>query len=87
MENRGGTHQSASSPGTRSEWEPKNARVRAGVRYTVAVAFMHGGGKEKHFGERYLREPKTFSPSRKKSTRRRRPKNRCPDAGARCSAG
>ena len=33
--------------------------------YTVAVALMHGEIEEKHFGERYLRDPKLLALTKK----------------------
>ena len=45
--------------GDPDKWEPKTRETADhSMPYTVAVALIHGDVEEKHFGERYLRDPK-----------------------------
>jgi 2-methylcitrate dehydratase len=45
--------------GDPDKWEPKTREsADHSMPYTVAVAFVHGEVEEKHFGERYLNDPK-----------------------------
>ena len=52
--------------GDPEKWEPKTREsADHSMPYTVAVALMHGEVEEKHFGERYLRDPKLLALTRK----------------------
>ena len=52
--------------GDPDKWEPKTREsADHSMPYTVAVAFMHGEIEEKHFGERYLRDPKLLALTKK----------------------
>ena len=45
--------------GDPNKWEPETRETADhSMPYTVAVALLHGGVEEQHFGERYLRDPK-----------------------------
>jgi 2-methylcitrate dehydratase len=52
--------------GDPDKWEPKTREsADHSMPYTVAVALMHGAIEEKHFGERYLRDPQLLALTRK----------------------
>jgi 2-methylcitrate dehydratase len=52
--------------GDPEKWEPKTREsADHSMPYTVAVALLHGAVEEKHFGERYLRDPKLLALTKK----------------------
>jgi 2-methylcitrate dehydratase len=52
--------------GDPDKWEPKTREsADHSMPYTVAVALMYGEIDEKHFGERYLRDPKLLALTKK----------------------
>ena len=56
--------------GDLDKWEPETRETADhSMPYTVAVALLHGAVEEKHFGERYLRDPKIRALARRVKVR------------------
>ena len=68
--------------GDPDKWEPTTREsADHSMPYTVAVALIHGGVEEKHFGERYLNDPKIRALTRKvKAVATEEADGRMPDA-------
>jgi 2-methylcitrate dehydratase len=68
--------------GDPDKWEPKTREsADHSMPYTVAVALVHGEVEEKHFGERYLNDPKIRELTRRvKATATEEADARMPDA-------
>ncbi|HEX2828862.1 MAG TPA: MmgE/PrpD family protein [Burkholderiales bacterium] len=68
--------------GDPDKWEPKTREsADHSMPYTVAVALMHGEVEQKHFGERYLNDPKLRALTRRvKATATEEADRRMPEA-------